>query len=42
MAIMLSMLAVFYVAVIFILYRTRRSSKVTFEEYSVGGRSYGP
>ncbi|AWH01480.1 sodium:solute symporter family protein [Rhodococcus ruber] len=42
MAIMLGMLAVFYAVVIYILYRTQQKQKPTFDEYSVGGRSYGP
>ncbi len=42
MVVMLSMIAVFYAAVIVILYRTKRGGEPTFEEYSVGGRSYGP
>lgn len=42
MAIMLGMLALFYAGVLFILYATQQKTKPTFEEYSVGGRSYGP
>ncbi|GAA4385636.1 sodium:solute symporter family protein [Tsukamurella soli] len=41
-ALMLSILAVFYVAVIAILYFTQRKDKPSFDEYAVGGRSYGP
>jgi Na+/proline symporter len=42
MAVMLAMLALFYAVVIVILYATQQTSKPTFNEYSVGGRSYGP
>jgi Na+/proline symporter len=42
MIIMLSMLALFYAIVIAILYITQQSSKPSFNEYAVGGRSYGP
>jgi SSS family solute:Na+ symporter len=42
MAIMLTMLAAFYAAVVAILYITKRAGEPSFEEYSVGGRSYGP
>lgn len=42
MAVMLGMLFVFYAGVIYILYRTRQRKAPTFDEYSVGGRSYGP
>lgn len=38
----LSMLTVFYGIVIGILYATQQSEKPTFNEYAVGGRSYGP
>lgn len=36
------MLAVFYAVVIAILYKTQSKSKPDFNEYAVGGRSYGP
>jgi Na+/proline symporter len=36
------MLAVFYAIVIAILYRTQSKAKPSFNEYAVGGRSYGP
>jgi Na+/proline symporter len=39
---MLSMLAVFYLVVIGILHITQQSSRPSFDEYAVGGRSYGP
>ncbi|NAZ78200.1 sodium:solute symporter family protein, partial [Kineococcus sp. T13] len=39
---MLSMLAVFYGIVIVILYATQQRSQPSFDEYAVGGRSYGP
>ena len=42
MLIMLGMLGVFYAVVIFILYTTQQKTSPTFDEYSVGGRSYGP
>ncbi len=42
MLIMLGMLTVFYAAVIYILHRTKQTDKPTFNEYSVGGRRYGP
>jgi SSS family solute:Na+ symporter len=42
MLVMLGMLAVFYGIVIFILYRTQQRTAPSFNEYSVGGRSYGP
>ncbi|GAA1279115.1 sodium:solute symporter family protein [Pseudonocardia aurantiaca] len=42
MIIMLSMLAVFYAIVIVILYVTQQTSRPSFNEYAVGGRSYGP
>ncbi|WP_279105202.1 hypothetical protein [Gordonia paraffinivorans] len=41
MAIMLGMLLAFYAIVVGILYATKQKSDPTFEEYSVGGRSYG-
>jgi SSS family solute:Na+ symporter len=39
---MLAMLAVFYAIVIVILYATQQKTAPTFDEYAVGGRSYGP
>ena len=42
MWIMLAMLAVFYAIVIAILYVTQQKTTPTFDEYAVGGRSYGP
>jgi SSS family solute:Na+ symporter len=42
MWIMLAMLAVFYAIVIAILYVTQQKTAPTFDEYAVGGRSYGP
>lgn len=42
MLVILGMLGVFYAIVVAILYITKQPSKPTFEEYSVGGRSYGP
>ena len=42
MAVILGMLAVFYAIVIYILYRTKQTDDPTFNEYSVGGRRYGP
>jgi len=42
MAIMLGMLAAFYAGVVAILYVTKKTDRPSFEEYSVGGRSYGP
>jgi Na+/proline symporter len=42
MMIMLGMLTLFYLVVIGILYATQQSSKPSFNEYAVGGRSYGP
>ncbi|MGY1690907.1 sodium:solute symporter family protein [Geodermatophilus sp. SYSU D01105] len=39
---MLGMLAVFYGIVIVILYATQQTTKPSFNEYAVGGRSYGP
>ncbi|MFC7401035.1 sodium:solute symporter [Citricoccus sp. GCM10030269] len=42
MIIILGMLAVFYAIVIWVLYATRQKEKPSFEEYSVGGRAYGP
>ncbi|MBB2903352.1 SSS family solute:Na+ symporter [Kineococcus radiotolerans] len=39
---MLGMLAVFYGIVIAILYLTQNSKQPSFDEYAVGGRSYGP
>lgn len=42
MLVMLGMLAVFYAVVIGILYSTQQRSKPSFNEYSVGNRSYGP
>lgn len=41
MSIMLSMLLVFYVIVVAILYVTKKKQPPTFDEYAVGGRSYG-
>lgn len=41
MAIMLGMLLAFYAVVVGILYLTKQKSQPTFDEYSVGGRSYG-
>lgn len=41
MAIMLGMLLVFYAIVVLILYLTKQKNAPTFDEYSVGGRSYG-
>ncbi|MDQ1135321.1 Na+/proline symporter [Microbacterium sp. SORGH_AS 1204] len=41
MAIMLGMLLAFYGVVIAILYITKQKTAPTFDEYSVGGRSYG-
>ncbi|MFJ2831523.1 sodium:solute symporter [Streptomyces sp. NPDC087263] len=38
----LAMLTVFYGIVIGILYSTQQTAKPTFNEYAVGGRSYGP
>jgi len=40
--VMLSMLAVFYLIVIGILHATQQASRPSFDEYAVGGRSYGP
>jgi Na+/proline symporter len=40
--IMLGMLAVFYAIVIGILYVTQQTDRPSFNEYAVGGRSYGP
>src|SRR5882757_5405173 len=42
MLIVLGMLAVFYAIVIGILYATQQRTRPSFDEYSVGGRSYGP
>lgn len=42
MLIMLGMLAVFYAVVVGILYVTQQKTAPTFDEYAVGGRSYGP
>ncbi|CAN5415073.1 sodium:solute symporter family protein [soil metagenome] len=42
MWIMLSMLAVFYAIVVGILYVTQQKTAPSFDEYAVGGRSYGP
>jgi Na+/proline symporter len=42
MIITLGMLAVFYLIVIAILYVTKQKSSPSFNEYAVGGRSYGP
>ena len=42
MWIMLGMLAVFYAIVVAILYVTQQKKAPTFDEYAVGGRSYGP
>jgi SSS family solute:Na+ symporter len=42
MLIMLGMLALFYGVVIYILYATQQRTAPSFDEYSVGGRSYGP
>ena len=42
MWIMLAMLAVFYAIVIGILYVTQQKTTPSFDEYAVGGRSYGP
>lgn len=42
MYIMLGMVAVFYLFIIFVLYRTKQTDDPTFNEYSVGGRRYGP
>ena len=42
MWIMLGMLAVFYAIVIVILYVTQQKTAPSFDEYAVGGRSYGP
>lgn len=42
MILMMAMLIVFYGIVVGILYSTQRSSKPDFNEYAVGGRSYGP
>ena len=42
MWIMLAMLAVFYAIVISILYVTQQKTTPSFDEYAVGGRSYGP
>ena len=39
---MLGMVAAFYAFIIFILYRTKQTDSPTFNEYSVGGRRYGP
>ncbi|TWS25043.1 sodium:solute symporter family protein [Tsukamurella sputi] len=41
MALMLTMLGAFYACIIAILYVTQHTSKPTFDEYAVGGRSYG-
>jgi Na+/proline symporter len=42
MYVMLGMIAVFYAFIIYILYRTKNTDDPTFNEYSVGGRRYGP
>lgn len=42
MLIMLAMLAVFYAIVVAILYVSQQKTAPTFDEYAVGGRSYGP
>ncbi|ANI41014.1 sodium:solute symporter family protein [Mycolicibacterium vaccae] len=42
MLIMLAMLAVFYAIVVAILYISQQKTAPTFDEYAVGGRSYGP
>jgi len=42
MLIVLGMLGVFYAIVIGILYATQQRTRPSFDEYSVGGRSYGP
>lgn len=42
MWIMLGMLILFYAIVIAILYLTQQKTVPTFDEYAVGGRSYGP
>lgn len=41
MGIMLGMLLAFYIVVVAILYVTKQKTSPTFDEYSVGGRSYG-
>ncbi len=41
MAIMLGMLALFFVGIIIVLYVTLRKSR-SFDDYAVGGRSFGP
>jgi Na+/proline symporter len=40
--IMLAMLAVFYAIVVAILYVSQQKTAPTFDEYAVGGRSFGP
>lgn len=42
MIVMIGMLAAFYAVVVGILYTTRKSREPDFNEYAVGGRSYGP
>jgi Na+/proline symporter len=42
MYVMLAMLAVFYAVVVGILYVTQQKTAPSFDEYAVGGRSYGP
>lgn len=42
MWVMLGMLAVFYAIVVGILYVTQQKTAPSFDEYAVGGRSYGP